>query len=511
MKKIFFILSVVGLLFAGGCSHMLDTDPTDRVSGTKVGEDAQNALAALNGTYRLFNKYGWGSDWEPENGGLAAYILTFSLKADDHLMDDEGSGWFFYDYAFDTQGDWTHKAGHQYQIWNFFYTIISNANYILANEGDLPGDSDLVDYVIGQAYALRSFAYMWLVQVYAQSWDVTAPGVPLYSEPTVAGTEGAPRGTVQDVFTQANDDIDRAIELLERSSISQQHRSHIDKYVAYGIKARHALVQKDWPTALTFAEKALEGRAQVANFPEIRTVNDISKPNVMWGFGVQSDQAIGGADIFYHMDPNSESTYSQARHLVATGLYNLIPANDARKEWWTEPLPEEDWGEAGTSTGSMRDWCQTKLMYLDATASTGDHIWMRAEEMALIAAEAACHAENWSDARDYVAIVGDLRMANYAARLSNRTNSKNYNSDVNAPPSTLMEEILFQRRVELWGEVPRLFDLIRLGLGIDRDYSGSNHTVKVTYPPYHKDFLLWIPQSEFDGNENMDPSRDQNP
>ncbi len=490
---------------------MLDTDPTDRVSGTKVFEDSQNALAAVNGIYRLFNTYKWGSGWEDENGGLSAYILTFSLKGDDHLMDDAGSGWFFFDYAFDTQGDWTRKDGHQYQMWNFFYTIISNANYIIANEGELPGDPSLADYVIGQAYAIRSMAYMWLVQIYAQSWDSDSPGVPIYTLPTMAGTTGEPRGTVAALFQQASDDIDRAIELLEQSGVAQQHRSHIDKYVAYGLKARHAMVEKDYPTALTYAEKALEGRAEVTSFSNIRNVNDISKPNVLWGIAIQTDQSMGGPDIYYHMDAGSGSTYSAARHLIASGLYDLIPQGDARRAWWTEPLPQSNWGEAGTKDGAKRSYCQTKLVFLDASAQTGDHILMRAEEMALIAAEAACHSENWVDAKRYVSMVGEKRMDDYAVRLANRTNSKSYNSDVNAPPVTLMEEILFQRRVELWGEVPRLFDINRLGLGINRDYSGSNHTVKAVYPPYDPDLILWIPQTEFDGNENMDPSRDQNP
>lgn len=42
-----------------------------------------------------------------------------------------------------------------------------------------------------------------------------------------------------------------------------------------------------------------------------------------------------------------------------------------------------------------------------------------------------------------------------------------------------MDEILFQRRIELWGESGRIFDLQRLGLGYNRTYAGSNHTQKV--------------------------------
>ena len=34
MKKILFIFSIIGLFLFNSCSDMLDTDPTDKVSGT---------------------------------------------------------------------------------------------------------------------------------------------------------------------------------------------------------------------------------------------------------------------------------------------------------------------------------------------------------------------------------------------------------------------------------------------------------------------------------------------
>ena len=93
------------------------------------------------------------------------------------------------------------------------------------------------------------------------------------------------------------------------------------------------------------------------------------------------------------------------------------------------------------------------------------------------------------------------------------SDANTYNSDTNAPLETLMDEILFQRRVELWGEVGRIFDMQRLGLGYNRNYEGSNHTEKVTTKNTNAAsplFILPLPQSEIDGNENI-TSADQNP
>lgn len=516
MKKIFAIISVLALLFVSGCSkEFLDTDPTDRVSGTAIFSDAENAMAAVNGLIRLLYVGGWGSSWGAENGGLPAYILVQDLKGEDHVMDGQGSGWFYYDYAYDTFGDWTGNAGHQYQMWNFFYTLISNANYILANE-EMEGNADYKNYVLGQAYAIRSFCYMWLVQTYQQNGalnGMSLPGVPIYTEPTVAGSEGKGRGTVQDVYNQANADIDAAISHLSQSSLGQLHKSHISLAVAYGIKARHALVQQDYATALSAAELALAGQ-QMGTWDDIKVVNDVNKRNVMWGLAIQTDQAMGNYDIYNHMDADCKSTYSKARHLISNWLYDQIPSTDVRKGWFTAPLPSDQWGTPGTAEGSRRSWCQKKLVYIDAGASTGDHILMRTEEMYLIAAEAACEQGNYAKAREYVAAVGSLRDSDYAARLASKQDSKELNVNTVAVPRTLMDEIFFQRRVELWSEVPRLFDLQRRGLCFNRAWEGTNHPATCTAftsIPGSANFILWIPQAEFDGNENMSADADQNP
>src|SRR5690554_5710799 len=275
MKKILIIFSLIGAMFIYSCSDsILDTVPTESVSGTDIFSDAENALVAVNGIYRLMYTGSWGSGWEAENGGLPAFILAMDLLAEDHVMDGAGSGWFWYDYVFDNWGDFSHNAGRQYQMWNFFYTLISNANYILVHDGVIEGDEDMANYVMGQAYAIRSYAYMNLVQSYQQN-NPTKPGVPIYTEPTVVGTEGQPRGTVQNVYDLANDDIDKAIEYLENSSVTQMHKSHIDKYVAYGLKARYALVQQDFETALAAAEEALKSPASIVPFENTRYVNNI--------------------------------------------------------------------------------------------------------------------------------------------------------------------------------------------------------------------------------------------
>lgn len=521
MKKIFALIAIIAALTVTGCAKdFLETDPTDQVSTTTMLTDANGAMTSINGMYRAMYYGGWGTSWEAENGGLPAYILVFDLYAEDHVMDAMGSGWFYYDYGFMTWSDYTLTKGHSYQIWNFFYTLVANTNNIIAAEQTMAGDEEMKKYVMGQAYAIRANAYWWLANAFCfnggpeGSDKRTTPGVPLYTEPTVPGAEGKARGTIQDVYTQINSDIDKAISYLEGTTVEQQHISHISKYAAYGLKSRFAMTQNDYDTALIFAEKAMEASSISDYTAGAPAINDATASNVIWALKLQSDQVR--YSIFEHMDADCKVIYSSARHLIGNWLYDQIPAGDGRLTWWTAPLPEEEWGSAGTENGSKRSWCQKKLVFQNAVAATGDHVLMREEEMYLNAAESACHIGEYSKARTYIQALGDKRMATgYADRLATFSDS-NEASETTSTPVTLLDEILLQRRIELWSEFPRIFDLQRLNMGYTRNWGeDTNHTEVVdTWADTSAgspNFILHLPDSEFDGNKSLDRTKDQNP
>lgn len=509
MKKLIYILSLAGLLGFNSCTDELNTEPTDKVSGSTIFADVTSAEAAINGIYRLMYVSGWSSNWAPENFGQTSIQLLADLMAEDHLMYAQGQGWFFEDYRLNVHGDYSNKAGRSYSIWNYYYTLISNINYIIAAEETMGGDPQERDRIVGQAYAMRAYAYFYLIQLYQQTYTghEEAPGVPVYTEPTQAGSIGNPRGTVKATYEQINSDIDKAIELLEGKS--QNHISHIDYYVANGLKARIALVQHNYAAAASAAAEALKKNGlSLVSISALGGNNSVKVSDVMWGNEITADQSTQFNSFFSHMDADAPKMYgSLAPQCISTGLYRLIPSTDLRKAAWFRGSLAEN------GSGSMVSYCQLKFKMADYTTRTGDYILMRAEEMILIKAEAECHQEAYSQARTTISQLGNLRDTNFEERLANRTDSKTYNENTNAQLETLMDEILFQRRIELWGEAGRIFDLQRLGLGYNRVYEGSNHTQTVATKNTNAAsplFILPLPQSELDGNENI-TSADQNP
>ena len=359
---------------------------------------------------------------------------------------------------------------------------------------------------MAQAYAMRAFSYYYLIQIYQQTYigNEEAPGVPVYTEPTTKDTKGKPRGTVEATYRQINEDINKAISYFEEAGqTSHTHSSHIDYYVANGIKARICLTQHRYAEAAQAAAEALKAPyARIASVAEMDGMNDADNPNVLWGAEVITDQGSGFAGFFSLIDADATGMYAEkAPHLISSQLYNMVSPTDTRLAWFRAPMEKE-------GTGSNISYCQIKFRYADYNNLIGDIIFMRYEEMLLIKAEAECMEGKYGLARVTLeALMKERDEVGYATVLAGRTDANTYSMDTNAAPKTLLEEILLQRRIELWGEVGRVFDLQRLGLGYSR---GGNHTVPLDMEPGDAHFILPIPQTEIDGNENISDA-DNNP
>jgi hypothetical protein len=132
---------------------------------------------------------------------------------------------------------------------------------------------------------------------------------------------------------------------------------------------------------------------------------------------------------------------------------------------------------------------QRKFKVQNTQLSIGDVPLMRASEMYLIEAEARAHMGNSGSAA--ATLYELVKRRNSAYVLSTATGS------------ALLDEILFQRRIELWGEGFRFYDLKRLNLPLDR----SRHKF---LPSYQKSVaagdIKWqfaIPQSEIDATSGV--------
>jgi len=512
MKKLLYASVLSLALGMSSCSkEFLETSPTDKVDAGTLLETTQGAQVAMDGIYRMLYASGWSVSNTSQNFGITSTKMFTSLMGEDFLQDGQGSGWFYFDYKYDVRSRFASTGWRSYATWNFYYTLISNANYILAAEKTLTGDPKTVDNIMAQAYAMRAYAYFQLIQIFQQTYigHQTSPGVPVYTEPTTAASQGKGRGTVEDVYVQINQDLDKSIDLFGKDKALQTHISHLDYYVANAIKANVALVQNNWADAEKYSTEALSksGLAMLSGDDIHSGFNSVKLKDVLWGAEIIASQSTIWASFFSHMDASAGQYAESSRKCIYNWLYDQIPSTDARKKWWN--------GATDGGTPQTKPYNQVKFRYSDKTSSLGDYIFMRSEELQLVKAEALANQGKLPQAKTALADLMKLRNpAGYQAILDQATMSKDLTMGSIGTPKTLMDQIILQRRIELWGEAERIFDILRLKTGFDRTAAGSNHTFKPTWnslDPANKEFILTIPQKEFDGNTAMDANKDQNP
>ena len=512
MKKLFkyLFIGLFGVACLSSCnSDLLKTEPTDSMSGSTFMSDATKALVPLNGIYRSMYTPGWSTTGNTHQCfGISAYNLMAEVMGDDFIMGAQGSGWFWFDAAYNVKGRYTSSSWRSYDLWMAYYTWIANANYIIAAEETMEGSSEDVAYVIGQAYAIRAYSYFMLAQSFARNYNYGSdPCVPIYNEPTATTTTGQPRAKVSEVYAQIDADINKACELLAKSP-AQQHPSHISYAVALGLKSRIALVEEKWDDALNAAKAAIAASGKsIVDVPSFMGCNSVDAKNVMWGAQIVSDQASMYASFYAHM--SVDISYGQrAPKQISPWLYNKMAANDARRAWW-------DPNDATYSTGG---YIQKKFDFSNLQTWEGDYVWMRVEEMYLNAAEAACHKGDDATAKQYLNALMAKRVPGYETMKTGNALATITTDETNS----LLEEILIQRRIELWGEDGRIYTIRRLHQGFERTSANGwpsgllipTHAAAAKDPASYL-WVLTIPQAEFDGNENMNPEPypkgDQNP
>jgi len=413
------------------------------------------------------------------------------------IVYSQGYGWYNSDYRLI---EWGRKeTGRQSDnAWIYYYDIIKQTNKIINNidavTNTAPAD---IENVKGQALGLRAYAYFYLINYEQQTYKghETSPGVPIYTEDA---TEGHARGTVQDVYDLIIDDLTKAEILL--TGKPRGSKTDVDVTVVQGFRARVALLMEDWPNAVTYAHRARQGYTLMVGpqYTDLSAFSAIANPEWMWGSLIPAAQATIYASFFSHMDVNTGGYAALGgQKLITKDLYDQINAGDIRKQVWTAP---------GTGVDPNVDYNQVKFQVPTPADPVNrwaaDYLYMRAAEMYLIEAEGLARQGQDGPAQTVLQeLVGSRFPAYVASAFSGQA---------------LINEILLQRRIELWGEGAALMDIKRLDQGLNRPTGPGNHGAPYLDPavyttsPADPRFLMRIPQRELDNNVNM-TAADQNP
>jgi len=548
LKNIYIMLLVIVAITITSCSEdFLETKPTDAISAADALATADNMALIINGLHRgLYSQSqtilpggtttrAGNHFWIPLGDNLAGGVI--------HSARANNLGW-------QNQTQWishTQETSRTTRIlWYHRYNIIASANAIInkAAEGSIPEDDRLRE-IIGQAYTYRAYAYLSLIQHYAKGYLIgspsTDPGVPLLFSSEAPFTS-APRSTVQEIYTQIKLDLDAAISNFEnavpRPKGSADNKSQLNIDVAYGLKARVGLATGDWATAATAAVTARQSYPLMDEEDWKSGFNTTLLPEVIWGSNVITTETTFFRAYFYLMSNTFNGSQVRNNPKIADKrLYDQIPDTDYRKDVFLKDAPnsnnsasnglggwanntnplyttEEEfdaeierlasvWG--WTSRHNTHPYMHVKMRQkVPGGIEPDDIIYMRSSEMYLIEAEAKAMLNDVSGAQLALAPLAEARDSAYDVNIYD-TQEK------------LMEQIKFQRGIELWGEGFLYTDKIRWDEGFDHAANGGSGASEVLYqdgfsqekPSVNNAWIFKIPQAEIDANPNITPG-DQN-
>ncbi|WP_421941904.1 RagB/SusD family nutrient uptake outer membrane protein [Pedobacter sp.] len=501
MKKILIFAVLTAVLIAPGCKKdYLQTQPTNQVALEEVFSNTTNATAVLNGIYAyMFTRTTTTTSNAQGKPGVGGILLGIDFMGED--LHQAAATWF----TSTGEGNYqaarndTHASNIYY--WRTFYRMINNANYLLEYIDAASGPDADKNRIKAEAYTIRAYAYSYLVQFYATRYIAGAPnnqlGVPLVLK---VADVAMPRVSVEQVYTQIISDLDKAIAL---NLTSKLNKTHADVWVAKGLRARVALTMQDYPNAIKYAKEVIDGgRYPLMSQADYQSgFNNNNLSEFMWCAMPTTEQGDTFGSFYAQIAYNANTTYMRGTpKMINKALYDQIGTNDVRKKMW-EPSPTAANFPLPTTAFTRRAYMSRKFSVKTVgDPSLGDTPWMRSAEMHLILAEA--YARSGQTALAQAALFALVSKRDLTAVQSTKTGT------------ALVDEIMVNRRVELWGEGFRYLDLKRLNLPLDRtianvpNYVSTSVAEVTTIPAGDPRFLFLIPRDELNANPNIGP---QNP
>lgn len=470
MKNNLLYILFASLIFgSSSCSKdFLIETPSDVISAEDLEKAVSQDPGLLNGNIAglyttMFLPYTGGTTGHDDFGQKGFDIFTDFMVSDMALL-GINYGWYRDLTRYTSVVDFTHN--NVYTPWRYYYRIIFAANTVI----DALGGTDAViedqssRHIMGQAKAMRGYAYFYLANIYSREGYGTGNEaiLPIYDNTVVPNQ---PLSSSKDVYDLIVSDLNTAIEYLD--DFSRTSKSQVDKSVAQGLLA-YALAarggQEDLKQVVTVTNNLIQsGKYPLTSRSEVVAelnengellnpqsgFNNINTPSWMWGMDLTLENELNLVSWWGQIDM---FTYSYAsvgdRKGIDKGLFDKIKETDIRKKQFFESdlTPRNKFFTPARVVGGQR--------YIET-----DYIYMRADEMVLLNAEANAKLGNEAAAKTSLKSLLNLRV-----------DDPSYVDLLSGP--ALLDEIYLQTRIELWGEGKTYLAMKRNKKSVVR---GSNH------------------------------------
>ena len=380
-------------------------------------------------------------------------------------------------------------------IWEYYYKLVLTANSVINVVNPETATKEQLGY-LGAAYAVRALAYLDLGRMYeflpndktssinADGNDVLGLTVPIVT-PTMTEAEARnnPRVKKADLVTFIKGDIEKAKEYIPNVS-DRLNRTIPNLACVYGLEARLNMWTEEYAAAATAAQNAIAASGMTP-LSEAVALDKTSGMNTysqfMWCCNlVKEDDAVKSGIVNFTSWMSNQTSFGYTGS--ATGQYMIcdrkfyerISNTDWRKKWWQAPEGSDLRNQKSKNhieyltPSEAEDMPEfAALKFRPGQGNVDDYNvgcavaipLMRVEEMYFIKAEAEAHSNPAAGIATLTDFMTQYRDAAYTTNASSKEDA--------------IDEIIFQKRVELWGEGQIFFDYKRLNMSVNRGYSGT--------------------------------------
>lgn len=548
------LASVMALGMLASCSSdYLQVEPVTVISSATVQTTQEGAQAALYGLCSaMYTPYSNYSESLQPNGEGSIMIFYGEVMGQDYYS-------YFWSYRAPFVMTMDRFRDNQTWMcnipWGYCYNLIGQANNILEGIDNIDGDKDRLNFIKAQALTIRSHAYFRLLQIYAPRWEDSHNGETLALVKRIKpGTEELPLSSMNEIIKLIYDDLDTAIELFESSGVYRNYLWEPDEDVARGIYSRTALLKQDFQTAEVMAHDARKGgrNYKVMTADQYKAGFAIANSEWMWSNSPEYQLCAYWSNGAYYACNGAYVDWDNGAGAINYELYRQIPEGDIRADLFFTPdkltggliSSSAFWNsgivnpasmglsknvnmkneyrtfgnsvipptqnnitftkpyvstQAGNAECEVMFGSQYKFWAIDAYGTCAIP-FMRGSEMLLNEAEAACHNGHYDVAKNLLLELNAQRNPNYTC---------------NKTGDALLEEVILQRRIELWGEGFNWFDLKRWNLPLVRNIweagNVNSNNIPAAYrlnmdPTDQKGWRWIIPLRETQYNSMINPS-----
>ncbi|WP_289044670.1 RagB/SusD family nutrient uptake outer membrane protein [uncultured Olleya sp.] len=451
------------------CEDELDQLPNDSVSPDSFYSTVGQMESAMRGVYAGFldGTYYGGS-----------YLSRPDILADNVILTPAGrdTNRFMF--------EWNYQPNLAWDILYAPYVVTNRANLILENIDNI-SDGPEKDNLIGEARAARALALFDMLRVYSQIPTQSSDADASLGMPVITGTDPAIvalRPTVEASYSFIISELVAASTLVADDNGS----GRFNKDAVNALLSRAYLYNGDYLEAITAANAVNSTIAPISTFPGVWT--DSSEDGVL--LKINQDRVLDGVGIGIEWSQSASPTLIP-EYAVAYELNNLYQGTDVRKNAYTQVQSDTDGNLYNSITKMFGETGQNNGV-VDAKI-------LRVAEVYLNKAEAHAMRNEFADALTALDMV----------------RSNRYNGFV-SPGETgnaLLAAIKLERRLELFAEGHRFFDLKRWNESVvrsatDGDFFDGTGTpaAETSLPAGNFKFQLPIPQREL----NIMPDFQQN-